>query len=1252
MSLGFSSVPRVKSLSWIFSSSLILLGTGSKSYASNKPVTLPSCSLVFGKSGVGSAEAQAKTSGAIKALEGQIKQLSEQHRIFFEKILVPDMQDFGAESVESVSSATFQNKAALEIRLNHREDLRGPFYIQINPEQKKASIQRLGTTKVLTMNGHETEERQTQLVRQLFIGTLVNPFTTPKDPNLIRPLRLKEGQLDGIDAAREADANGDRLFLYVGTTSLGKTEVFLSELKRRLFKSHGLTSSGEQRNFFLVVNDGLHLTKQLESDIRAKLAGATFELKIWGGENKASSIVKITEEALKTTKPTVLVTTTASLRNAFFKKGDLDLNVDFMKKHLHTLFYDEAHHATAEMMKEFFELVIHPEDSKVKALGLTATSDSNLVDLFKGNAFYAYLDTVDSYLDHGPSKKSAQQMFHQLQISIDRGEMPPAHDVVIVTPEDLGVQDIFTRHPNANRFIVNPDHYDRLLDYLSPIYFQGGVYTTAGTIQELNTVTHFMEQKFPILKFGKTSSEVSEDKSSNQDNALELFRQGEIDNINAVRKLVEGINMPRARAFVKLSQSIDARSFLQNIGRVLRNYQGKDTVDIVLLLPYNEQMILQSLALLDEVQQEKLSGVVQRGNYQPTYVRGDLPFDPKKVHIYNRLPSDFANKIAQLERMKRKLISPLNEPAVVAPVVTPPASIEVLSQKFLMMASPEGKTEASPAELQAFPAERYKQVNVEKLNLDYKDPLTYKQVVSSIGVQEILLSGKAKSGRQINYIEANPMQQRVFSIGKDELYGQKLLQDKLLNIDQHDWSKPVELMNPEEVVRETRRTLRYFEKKYNLGSIEEFGVTYLKQLASIDELTLLKLFKNIDWLDELKENLDSIDRIQMQSSPNYQSLATHVKLSILQKMQASLGLSLNWKYFPGFEKFTFQEYVLHLSSTIFDLMLFPNAIHVSPRHYIIEKMQFRYALLTHDLFGGVSRDKLPHKLMALKNTNDKKNRVDLEYYDQVSGFVADSKSDMYENFVWEYYRSVQTVHILKESPEAVKIARLFIMIPMCGRALELFLMQDHQLSSFDLPGSKIWNYSHFDHEQELLQISAFRRTSPLLTSNFDENLIVDGGQKPRYGGSLTHAEYQSQQEYRLIDELFRPGNYKQSFSSIINTVSKVSGKLFRSLDKNPYSSFQSEEKEKQRQLFRDAFMDYHRFVMKLDVVAFKDLFQKNTSIQPNFYPDSKSLSDDENRYLHFLHLYQERMMDEVQQRKGNGYNGFFRDAKFIQKPKK
>ncbi len=68
MSLGFSSLPRVKSLSWIFSSSLILLGTGSKSYASNKPLTLPSCSLVFGKSGAGSAEAQAKTSGAIKAL--------------------------------------------------------------------------------------------------------------------------------------------------------------------------------------------------------------------------------------------------------------------------------------------------------------------------------------------------------------------------------------------------------------------------------------------------------------------------------------------------------------------------------------------------------------------------------------------------------------------------------------------------------------------------------------------------------------------------------------------------------------------------------------------------------------------------------------------------------------------------------------------------------------------------------------------------------------------------------------------------------------------------------------------------------------------------------------------------------------------------------------------------------------------------------------------------------------------------------
>jgi hypothetical protein len=447
----------------------------------------------------------------LKSFDSQIQLLSSEHRALFDRVIYPDIGEFGLESVHTIQSQSFRDRPSLMIKLNHREEIQGPFYIQMNHEQKVAGIEKLGSIKILTLTGRESQDRQTQLIRQLFIGTLLNPFTAPKDESLVRPLRLKEGQIDGIDVARESDYAGDRFLLYVGTTSLGKTEVFLSELKRRLFKSHGLASDGLQRNFFLVVNDGLTLTKQLEQDIRTKLAGGSFELKIWGGKaNKSSSIVSVIEESLLTTKPTVLVTTTASLRNAFFKKGDLDLNVDFMKKHLNTMFYDEAHHTTADYMKEFFRLVLDPEDSKAKVLGLTASSDAELVKLFHNKAFYAYLDTVDDYLDHGPTAKSSQDMLRQLQISIDRGEMPPAHDVVIVTPEDIGVRDIFTSHDVYKRFIVNPEHYDKLLEYLAPIYFQGGVYTAVGTIQELNTITDFFGKKFPILKFGKTSSEDAE----------------------------------------------------------------------------------------------------------------------------------------------------------------------------------------------------------------------------------------------------------------------------------------------------------------------------------------------------------------------------------------------------------------------------------------------------------------------------------------------------------------------------------------------------------------------------------------------------------------------------------------------------------------------------------------------------------------------------------------------------------------------
>jgi superfamily II DNA or RNA helicase len=416
------------------------------------------------------------------------------------------------------------------------------------------------------------------------------------EPGLV----LKSAQKEGILAATRAIDRGDKSFVFVASTGLGKTEVLMSVLMKKL------QASSSQKLHILVV-DQTSIVNQLTADAMKLQKQTGFKLIQWGGKEKADSIESLASDGLHSKEPVVLVTTIQSLKAKMGKPGSeaFEHNSAILRKTLGSILFDEVHHAGATEAREVIQSLIHHADSHAFFFGTSATPihrDVPLIEsLFGGKAFYANIDTAESYLTRsGSVERSIDEVVDQLATSIRRGELTPVSQFDLIDPKEFtaGKNDLFVRagdHATA-RYVLNEEHDLALAAELKDRFLahRKGFIATA-EIDEAERIAEVFNRQVPGRKFAALHSKM------NADEVLERFRKGEINYLVTVKKLDEGVNLPDMSLYVDLNRNVGPRQILQRIGRVLRLYHNKESSEVVALFNINEQEIREKLVLLDRI---------------------------------------------------------------------------------------------------------------------------------------------------------------------------------------------------------------------------------------------------------------------------------------------------------------------------------------------------------------------------------------------------------------------------------------------------------------------------------------------------------------------------------------------------------------------------------------------------------------------------------------------------------------------------
>ena len=117
------------------------------------------------------------------------------------------------------------------------------------------------------------------------------------------------------------------------------------------------------------------------------------------------------------------------------------------------------------------------------------------------------------------------------------------------------------------------------------------VYCGDGRLFDNNTgeeIRHIQSVKRTLTKLGYKSSQfTAQENMKDRMELVDLFNNGQISALAAIRCLDEGINIPSIKSALILSSNDDYREFVQRRGRILRKYNDKEYADIydVIVLP-------------------------------------------------------------------------------------------------------------------------------------------------------------------------------------------------------------------------------------------------------------------------------------------------------------------------------------------------------------------------------------------------------------------------------------------------------------------------------------------------------------------------------------------------------------------------------------------------------------------------------------------------------------------------------------------
>ena len=427
-------------------------------------------------------------------------------------------------------------------------------------------------------------------------------------------------------AFEQALSEEAKSFLNISPTATGKTSVLAQALKSRVLswekkassketgtktpegrktqRASTLTTIREVKKISIIAAHQLELVKQLAENVLIWTKDTSLQVVHWSEvRDQGKSFTSYLRTALRSPHPTAFVATTQSLKlfldNLSSSPDDLAL-YHRLAQNLDAVYVDEAHHFGAPQTKEKLSELI--ETNGAFLYGATATpfhSNARLIESEDNNKEKPLFER--SHWSYMNNKKEdlfktykLPSILDQLSIAISQGDIAPFNDLYVIGEDNFQGESLFVQGKQGSRFVLNPAHYERLSEILLPILLsnQKGFIVTA-TIAEAERLGKYLGDRLEFIDFDVYHSELEK---AERERVLEKSHNKEGSHyIVAVKSLDEGVNLPHLSAYIDLNFSVPVRQMIQRIGRVLRLYEGKESADVLLLLDYKNEIMIQDL---------------------------------------------------------------------------------------------------------------------------------------------------------------------------------------------------------------------------------------------------------------------------------------------------------------------------------------------------------------------------------------------------------------------------------------------------------------------------------------------------------------------------------------------------------------------------------------------------------------------------------------------------------------------------------
>ena len=388
------------------------------------------------------------------------------------------------------------------------------------------------------------------------------------------------------------------------------------------------------KKLFIVTADQIVLIDQLSSEIRKELKQTPSFVINWNQlRNKTmSDFLHHIRRATERNFPTILVITSQSLK---LRLAELLSNgnevYESLVNNLNSIYIDEAHHLRAEQTESALLGLIEEShkagNKEVLLYGTTATPvhhEKELRALFEREHW--------SYLNEAPEEffntHSLESILTQLSRAINQGDITPFDDLYVLgedsflnrvrASQDHTEESIFINSEESTFYELNPRYYNTLAEFLFPIFQDNkkGFIVTA-TISEAERLTKFLNQYFKrVSNIPEIEFDAYHSKMTRQERKTVLDRSTNTENshyIVAVRALDEGVNLPHLSSYIDLNVNVPIKKMMHRMGRVLRLYPGKMTSDIVFLINYkNQEMVEDLLSVMEEAEKVSFRGGAEK----------------------------------------------------------------------------------------------------------------------------------------------------------------------------------------------------------------------------------------------------------------------------------------------------------------------------------------------------------------------------------------------------------------------------------------------------------------------------------------------------------------------------------------------------------------------------------------------------------------------------------------------------------------